>query len=36
VVIGVDPNFSTMIQGLIMVLVVMVAGLASYRRSRRR
>lgn len=34
VFMGVDPNFSTMIQGGIMVLVVMVAGLLTLRRRR--
>lgn len=32
VFLGVDPNYSTMIQGGIMVLVVMVAGLLTFRR----
>jgi ribose transport system permease protein len=35
VFLGVDPNFSTMIQGGIMVLVVMVAGLLLYREQHR-
>ncbi len=34
VFLGVDPNYSTMIQGGIMVLVVMVAGLLTLRRRR--
>jgi ribose/xylose/arabinose/galactoside ABC-type transport system permease subunit len=35
VFMGVDPNYSTMIQGGIMVLVVMVAAYLEVRRRRR-
>jgi ribose transport system permease protein len=34
VFLKVDPNYSTVIQGLILVVVVMVGGLVEYRRSR--
>lgn len=34
VFLGVDPNYSTVIQGTILVIVVMIGGLASMRRAR--
>jgi ribose transport system permease protein len=32
--LGVDPNYSTVIQGVVLVVVVMVGGLVSMRRGR--
>jgi ribose transport system permease protein len=34
ILIGIDPNFSVVIQGAIMVVVVMVGGLLTVRRRR--
>jgi len=34
VVLGVDPNYSVVVQGVIMVVVVMIGGLITLRRQR--
>ena len=34
--LGVDANYSTVIQGIVLVVVVMIGGLVAIRRSRRR
>ncbi len=34
VFLGVDPNYSTVIQGVILIIVVMIGGLVALRRSR--
>ena len=34
VFMGVDPNYSTVIQGVILVVVVMIGGLVTFRRTR--